>query len=76
MAFLIEYYYGAFPVWLAPVQVKLLSVGESHHDFCLALQAELRANRISLKPLDTISVIRYARIMNNELGIMQYEKNT
>lgn len=31
---LIEHYAGAFPVWLAPVQVKVLSVGENHIDFC------------------------------------------
>ncbi|HWO07278.1 MAG TPA: threonine--tRNA ligase [Candidatus Paceibacterota bacterium] len=30
MAFLIEKYAGAFPTWLAPVQVKVLSVSEKH----------------------------------------------
>ncbi len=29
---LIEHYGGAFPLWLAPVQVRILPVGESHHD--------------------------------------------
>src|SRR5579859_978905 len=29
---LIEHYAGAFPFWLAPVQVRLLPVGEQHHD--------------------------------------------
>jgi len=42
MAFLIEYYAGVFPVWLAPVQVKLLSVGEKHHQFCLDLLKQFR----------------------------------
>ena len=42
MAFLIEYYYGVFPVWLAPVQVKLLSVGGGHHEFCLDLLKQFR----------------------------------
>jgi threonyl-tRNA synthetase len=40
MAFLIEYYAGAFPVWLAPTQVKLLAVGEKHHDFVGQLARE------------------------------------
>jgi threonyl-tRNA synthetase len=30
MGILIEHYGGAFPVWLAPVQVRLLPVGEDH----------------------------------------------
>jgi threonyl-tRNA synthetase len=29
---LTEHYGGAFPFWLAPVQVRVLPVGESHHD--------------------------------------------
>ncbi|HZC31225.1 MAG TPA: His/Gly/Thr/Pro-type tRNA ligase C-terminal domain-containing protein, partial [Gaiellaceae bacterium] len=29
---LIEHYGGAFPFWLAPVQVRVLPVGEDHHD--------------------------------------------
>ncbi|MCU0652941.1 MAG: threonine--tRNA ligase [Candidatus Pacebacteria bacterium] len=39
---LIEHYAGAFPVWLAPVQVKLLSVGEAHVEFCQKLFDEFR----------------------------------
>ncbi len=30
MGILIEHYAGAFPVWLAPVQVKVLPIGEAH----------------------------------------------
>jgi threonyl-tRNA synthetase len=40
IAFLIEHYAGAFPVWLSPVQVKLLSVGETHVAFCNKLAQE------------------------------------
>ena len=29
---LIEHYGGAFPLWLAPVQVKVLPVAEPHHE--------------------------------------------
>lgn len=38
---LIEHYAGAFPVWLSPVQVKIISVGEAHIDYCKKLAAEL-----------------------------------
>jgi len=34
LAMLIEKYAGAFPVWLAPVQAKILPIGESQMDYC------------------------------------------
>ncbi len=43
---LIEHYAGAFPVWLAPVQVKIISVGEKHIDYCQELVKELKINNI------------------------------
>jgi threonyl-tRNA synthetase len=42
-AFLIEHFAGAFPVWLSPVQVHILAVGEKHHAYCEDLGAQLRA---------------------------------
>lgn len=42
MAILIEHYAGAFPLWLAPVQVVLVSVGERHEEFVRALAQEWR----------------------------------
>ncbi len=38
---LIEHFAGAFPVWLSPVQVKVISVGSGHIDYCHELAAEL-----------------------------------
>jgi threonyl-tRNA synthetase len=40
IAFLIERCGGAFPAWLAPVQIKLLPVGSTHHDYCQKLKTE------------------------------------
>jgi threonyl-tRNA synthetase len=39
---LIEHYAGAFPFWLAPVQVRVLPVGDSHHDPAQTLTLRLR----------------------------------
>ncbi|MFA5076159.1 MAG: threonine--tRNA ligase [Patescibacteria group bacterium] len=39
---LIEHYAGAFPVWLSPAQVKIISVGSAHIEYCQRLVAELR----------------------------------
>jgi threonyl-tRNA synthetase len=40
---IIEHYAGAFPVWLSPVQVKLVSVSESHLPYCQTLAEEFKA---------------------------------
>jgi threonyl-tRNA synthetase len=39
---LIEHYAGAFPAWLSPVQVKILSVGEHHLEYCRELLAKFQ----------------------------------
>ena len=39
---LIEHYGGAFPFWLAPVQVRVLPVGEAHHDGAQTIALRLR----------------------------------
>lgn len=49
LAILIEHYAGAFPVWLSPVQVKLLSVSDSHADFCQNLAREMREQNIRVE---------------------------
>lgn len=43
MAFLIEHYAGAFPVWLAPVQVAIVPVGISHTKAATRLEKVLKA---------------------------------
>jgi threonyl-tRNA synthetase len=42
LGILIEHYGGAFPLWLAPVQVRVVPVGENHHEPARALAARLR----------------------------------
>ena len=37
---LIEHYAGAFPVWLSPVQVKFLAVGEKHNEYVKKITKE------------------------------------
>ena len=41
LALLIEKYAGAFPVWLAPTQVKLLPIADRHHDYAYEIKAKL-----------------------------------
>lgn len=42
LGILIEHFAGAFPVWLAPVQVKIVPVSHVHLDYCLTIQSELK----------------------------------
>jgi threonyl-tRNA synthetase len=39
---LIEHYAGAFPLWLAPVQVGLVPISERHHEYAKKVEAELK----------------------------------
>ncbi len=43
---LIEHYAGAFPVWLAPVQVKLIPVADRHLDYARKLESELKSRGV------------------------------
>jgi threonyl-tRNA synthetase len=49
MAFLIEKYAGAFPLWLAPVQARVLSVSEKNADYAKQVYKELKAAGIRVE---------------------------
>ena len=40
---LIEHFAGAFPTWLAPVQVKVIPISEKHHDYAAQVHKALEA---------------------------------
>jgi threonyl-tRNA synthetase len=42
IAYLIEHFAGAFPTWLAPVQVRILAISEKSNDYARRLESELR----------------------------------
>jgi threonyl-tRNA synthetase len=44
IAFLIEHFAGAFPLWLAPVQVLVLPIGEESVEYGQKIRARLRAS--------------------------------
>jgi len=49
LASLIEHYGGAFPVWLAPVQVVVIPVADRNLDYAYELEAELKSEGIRIK---------------------------
>ncbi len=53
LALLIEKYAGAFPTWLAPVQVKLLPVADRHLDYVYKVRDALADNGIIRVEIDS-----------------------
>jgi threonyl-tRNA synthetase len=51
IGFLIEHYAGNFPLWLAPEQVRVLTIGEEEPlvNYAKAIVAELRANFVRVE---------------------------
>jgi threonyl-tRNA synthetase len=43
---LVEHYGGAFPVWLAPVQVMIIPIADRHVDYARKVEADLRIDGI------------------------------
>ncbi|MCU1458944.1 MAG: threonyl-tRNA synthetase [Actinomycetia bacterium] len=71
-AILVEHYAGAFPVWLAPVQVGVLPVAERHHAYAHRVVDRLRSggHRVELLPAhsDTLG----ARVRKAKLEKLPY----
>ena len=59
LALLIEKYAGAFPVWLAPTQVKLLPIADRHLDYTYEVKRQLEAKGIRVELDDRNEKIGY-----------------
>lgn len=46
IGFLIEHYAGSFPVWLAPQQVAVIPITDTHHEYAERLVRELEARGV------------------------------
>jgi len=49
VASLVEHYGGAFPVWLAPLQVVVIPVADRHLDYAYKLKSELRSEGVRVE---------------------------
>jgi threonyl-tRNA synthetase len=66
LGILTEHYGGAFPAWLAPVQVAVIPVADRHNDYATGIGAELMTRGLRAEvDLRTESVGR--KIRDNEL---------
>lgn len=56
---LIEHYAGAFPYWLAPTQVKIISVAPAFNDYCHKVAADLESKGVRVEVDDRNERIGY-----------------
>lgn len=56
---LIEHFAGAFPLWLAPEQVRILPIADRHHDRAFALKKQLEAAGLRVTVDDRSEKIGY-----------------
>ncbi len=77
---LTEQYAGAFPFWLAPVQIRILPVGEAHLEQASALGERLRADgyRVEIgEPTETIGKrIRTAEVEKIPFAIVYGDRES
>jgi len=59
LALLIEKYAGAFPMWLAPEQVRILPIGDEHVEYAKSLQARYAAAGLRVEVDDSSNTIGY-----------------
>ena len=71
MGILIEHHAGAFPVWLAPVQAKLIPIADRHNDYCNEVAAKLRAAGLRAE-VDQRSERMQAKIRDAQLQKVPY----
>ena len=71
IGFLIEHYAGAFPVWLAPVQVVVLPIAERHAEYGSQLHQQLLAAGIRAE-LDAASETLNKRIRQAQTQKVPY----
>jgi threonyl-tRNA synthetase len=68
---LTEHYAGAFPVWLAPIQARLVPITERHHEYANSLAQQLKKAGIRVD-VDARSVKMGYKIREGQLQKIPY----
>jgi threonyl-tRNA synthetase len=71
-AILVEHYAGAFPPWLAPVQVTVLPVADRHEEYAEQVAAQLRAAGHRVETVDAHADTLGARVRRAKLEKVPY----
>ena len=56
---LLEHYAGKFPAWIAPVQVKVLSVSDKYNEYAREIEETLKENDIRVEVDDRSEKLGY-----------------
>ncbi len=59
VAFLIEHYAGSLPLWLSPVQINLIPIGERHKKYAEKIAVQIKEQDIRLEILDQNNTVSY-----------------
>ena len=68
IGFLIEHFAGAFPVWLSPVQVKIIPISDKHLDYAKKIEENFKKEKIRVEIDDK------SETMGNKIRKAQEEK--
>ena len=68
---LIEHYAGAFPVWLAPVQVEVIPIADRHNEYAQQVAGRLREADLRVEVNDSTERMQ-AKIRNAQLQKIPY----
>ena len=71
IGFLIEHYSGNFPLWLAPVQIKILPITDKQLNYAQGIRAELSKLRMRVE-VDTRSETLQSKIRGAQLMKIPY----
>jgi threonyl-tRNA synthetase len=71
-AILLEHYVGAFPAWLAPVQVTVLPVADRHDPYAFRIADRLRAEGYRAELVDATADSLGARVRRAKLEKVPY----
>jgi threonyl-tRNA synthetase len=68
---LVEHYSGAFPVWLAPVQARLIPIADRHNDYAYQVRDQLKQAGLRVEVDDSNERMR-AKIRQAQLEKIPY----
>jgi len=71
LATLLEYYLGAFPVWLSPVHAVVIPIGEDHIEYAKSIMLQMKEKELRVK-IDERSETMQAKIRNAQLEKIPY----
>lgn len=71
IAFLIEKYHGNFPVWLSPVQVKILPISDKNIDYAKQIADKLKQENVRVE-IDERNETLQAKIRDAQLEKVPY----